>query len=404
MSIAHGLLRCDSPMRRLPSYAPVPASRTSGLRERSREVHRSSIAPVLVAILAVLRRLDRQRGRRRRAARAHLDRVLARRQIALARRSASGRRARAPAPDRASACRRRRQWLRDARVPPLLLHRPPGESEREKASPACRPAPWPPPPSRGPRALPSRAPLPSPRPPRHRRGATSTPRSYSSSFIPAWARSEISFQVLPFSSLIANGHASGRARPVGDPRHHRLARPRDPRMLAVSARGIAGHGLDGEREDRLAHDVGAQLPQRRRLRQVDAAAVGRQDQVAFAGMDLQVVHGDVRQPARHRRPRLAGVERGEDAHVGADVEERLRLRILADGVDRLRGEARRQRLPGLAVVGRSEDVRGELVVAVAVLRDVDRAFVEAWTPPRASPSVRGPGRRRRPSRPRRRLA
>ena len=89
------------------------------------------------------------------------------------------------------------------------------------------------------------------------------------------------------------------------------------------------------------------------------------------------MHGHVGQPARHRRPGLACVERDEHAHVRAHVEEVLGLGVLADGVDGLGGQARGQRLPGLAVVLRPEHVRRELVVPVPALRDVDGALVEA---------------------------
>ena len=98
----------------------------------------------------------------------------------------------------------------------------------------------------------------------------------------------------------------------------------------------------------------------------DPPAVRGDHQFAVARVHHQVMYRHGRQAAV-LVPGLAAVEREEQAKLGADVEQILVARVLADDVHRAAGrQVARDVLPLDAVVGGLEDVGPMVVVAVAV--------------------------------------
>ena len=118
------------------------------------------------------------------------------------------------------------------------------------------------------------------------------------------------------------------------------------------------------------------LPERRDVvHHVEAAPVGRDDEVALFNRD--VVHRRVGQVLAQRLPFRPVVERDVDAVLGAEIQQLRALDVLAD---RAREVVRRKAVgdggPGFPEVVGPEHVRLEVVLLIAVRRDVRRAGAE----------------------------
>ena len=87
-------------------------------------------------------------------------------------------------------------------------------------------------------------------------------------------------------------------------------------------------------------------------------------------MHHQVVHRDDRNPRREDVPVRAAIERHVAAAIGADIEDIVVHRVLANHVHRRGGESLGDRAPRLPEVLGDVDVRGHVVVAIAVKGDV----------------------------------
>ena len=140
----------------------------------------------------------------------------------------------------------------------------------------------------------------------------------------------------------------------------------------------------------LAEDGVGRLAQGRDVvEDPEAPAVGRGDEVVVARVDEEVVDGDRGHVQRQAGPARAAVAAEEDPEFRAQEEEVLVDRVLADDVDGLAvGDAGGDGRPGLAEVGRLEDVGLEVVAAVAVERHVAGALVEARGLDPAAPETR----------------
>ncbi len=148
-----------------------------------------------------------------------------------------------------------------------------------------------------------------------------------------------------------------------------------PALLIVEVRNRRTH-VEDRRVLRL--HGGRELLQRRDVvGDVDAASVRRHDQVAVARVHEDVVGAYGGIVGHELLPLLAAVERNVQAELGADVEQILVLRILADDLYVAeRRQVARDALERRAVIARDEDVGLEIVVAVAVHRHVGRPAVE----------------------------
>ncbi len=133
---------------------------------------------------------------------------------------------------------------------------------------------------------------------------------------------------------------------------------------------------------------------RRVVENPDAAAVRAEHEILRARMHEDVVVARRRQIRGEARPVGAAVVRHEQRAFGAREEHVRIAREFGQTSDRrvVGRQARRHGLPRLAEVGRAEDVRREVAVAVRVERDVRRAARRR----------RGDDRRRRTCRPSRR--
>src|SRR6266508_6452233 len=87
--------------------------------------------------------------------------------------------------------------------------------------------------------------------------------------------------------------------PVGNPDGRLDTEEGSPRVLAVSAAKTLLDCLDGEDAERVGGDTVLQLPQGRRLGDVDAPPVRSDDEVARTRLDDEILHGHPRKPSRH---------------------------------------------------------------------------------------------------------
>ena len=112
------------------------------------------------------------------------------------------------------------------------------------------------------------------------------------------------------------------------------------------------------------------------LHDPDAAPVRADDEVVLAFLDLDVVHRHRRHVPEQRVPRVPGVDREVGPDLVAGEEEVGRARVLLERVHRPSvRQPVRHRPPRLAVVVRHVEVWRHVVVAVVVARHPHRARV-----------------------------
>ena len=98
----------------------------------------------------------------------------------------------------------------------------------------------------------------------------------------------------------------------------------------------------------------------------------------IVAVNAQVAHARPRQVQLQRLPPRAGVERDVHADLGARVQQPAPNGILADAARVRAGrDSRDDRGPGLSVVRRLPEIRPEVVLLIAIGRDVRGAGVEA---------------------------
>ena len=132
---------------------------------------------------------------------------------------------------------------------------------------------------------------------------------------------------------------------------------------------VRGHRRDGFRE----------LLERRDVRDPEATAMRRRDQLGVARMDLEVVHRHVRQTGHELLPGRAAVAGEVGADIRAHEEQVLILGVFTHHVHEVRRATRqsaRDRAEGAPGVIRHEEVRREIAASVVVVRDVKGAEVE----------------------------
>ena len=129
-----------------------------------------------------------------------------------------------------------------------------------------------------------------------------------------------------------------------------------PAVAAALDAEPPGPGLARLEEDGVLADdrVGRLAQGRDVVEDPQAAAVRRGDEVVVAGVDEEVVEGDRGHVQAEVGPARARVAAVVDAELGAEEEQVLVDRVLADDVDGLAvGDAGRGGGPGLAEVRRS---------------------------------------------------
>src|SRR5947207_116144 len=125
---------------------------------------------------------------------------------------------------------------------------------------------------------------------------------------------------------------------------------------------------DGRRELQERRDV---------VGETEAAAIAGDDQIAVARMHENVVRANGRISVHERLPLLAGVHGNEKPEFRSRIQELPILRVFAYYLDvTARRKGARDAGEGPAVVPRDEDIRLEIVGAMAVHGDVRSSRVE----------------------------
>ncbi len=131
------------------------------------------------------------------------------------------------------------------------------------------------------------------------------------------------------------------------------------------------------------------------IRDEDAAAVRRDNQIAVARMDQDVVGANRGVVVHELLPGLALVQRRVEPELGAGKEQVRVLRVFSHRLHvAVRGEITCQARPALSVIGGLENVRLEIIAAMTINRDVCRRRIEVrWVDPREPVAVicRNPG-------------